>query len=463
MKITLAKKLSIAILIAILGSIALTSFISNYTVNKKFKEYLIDEHKSKENDVIKIIEDLYTKQNSFTNTNKDEIQRYAELQKLYVEVRDLNNNTLYSSGNDYLQQKNGMGNMMMGSMMRKFSGMNLGQYTENKYPLSINNKNVGTIIIGYFGTSYLSSGSVTFMSTLNHSFLLSAFIALIFGLLISIIISKGISKPIINITKTANTMRTGNLEVRALVNTSTKEIDELSNSINYLAETLNDQEMLRKRMTSDIAHELRTPLTTLKTHIEAFIDGIWEPTTERFESFYEEIERLTKLVDNLRNLAKLEQINLNLNKSEVNISIELEKIIDSFKPLYIKEIYELNGMVEPDITTILDKDKFKQIITNLLSNSYRYLRENGKVTVTLRKENQNIIIKVIDNGIGIPEKDLPYIFERFYRSDISRNANTGGSGIGLTITKAFVEAHGGKISAQSKENGGTTFTITLPA
>ncbi|GFZ30364.1 two-component sensor histidine kinase [Clostridium zeae] len=463
MKISLMKKLSIAILIAILGSIALTSFISNYTVSQKFKEYLIDEHKSKENDAIKIIEDLYAKQNNFTNTNKDEIQRYAELQKLYIEVRDLNDTTLYSSGNDYLKQNNHMGNMMMGSMMKNFSGMNLGEYTENKYPLSINNKNVGTIIIGYFGTSYLSSGSVTFMSTLNHSFLLSAVIALVFGLLISIVISKGISKPIINITKTANIMRAGNLEVRSIVNTNTKEIDELSNSINYLAETLNDQEMLRKRMTSDIAHELRTPLTTLKTHIEAFIDGIWEPTPERFESFYEEIERLTKLVDNLRNLAKLEQTNLNLNKSEVNISNELEKIIDSFKPLYIKENYELNEIIEPEITTILDKDKFKQIVTNLLSNSYRYLKENGRVTVTLKKENQNIIIKVIDTGIGIPEKDLPYIFERFYRSDLSRNKNTGGSGIGLTITKAFVEAHGGKISAHSKENEGTTFTICFPA
>jgi signal transduction histidine kinase len=338
----------------------------------------------------------------------------------------------------------------------------MGEYTENKYPLSVENKDMGTIIIGYFGASYLSSASLAFISTLNHSLIVSAIVAIIFGIIISIVISKQISKPLARITETANKMRDGNLNVRVSVNTSTKEIDELSNSINYLAETLNNQEMLRKRLTSDMAHELRTPLTTLKTHIEAFMDGIWEPTNERFEIFYKEIERLTKMVDSLRNLSKLEQTNISLNKSKVNLSNELEKIIDVYKPMYIKENYELTSMIDKDIIAIIDVDKFKQIMNNLLSNSYKYLRLNGKATVVLKKEDHNIIIKVIDNGIGIPEKDIPYIFERFYRSDLSRSKNTGGTGIGLTITKAFVEAHGGKIYLESKSNEGTTFTVELP-
>lgn len=461
MKISLMKKLSLGFLIAVLGSIALASFISNYTVGKEFRQYLVDEHKSRIDNVIKIVEDLYIGQSNFSNISQDEIQRYAEMQELYIEVNDLNNNTIYSSGNSHLQHKSMMENMM-GSMMHNFSGMNIGEYTEDKYPLLANNKNIGTITVGYFGTSYLSSGSVTFISTLNHSFIVSAFIALVFGLLISIIISKQLSKPIVKITETANKIRAGNLEVRAKVDTNTKEIDELSNSINYLADTLKNQDMLRKRLTSDMAHELRTPLTTLKTHVEAFIDGIWEPTTERFESFYEEIERLTKMVDNLRNLSKLEENNLNLNKINLNVSVELEKIIDTFKPLYIKENYELISSIAPEIEAIIDKDKFKQIMHNLLTNSYKYLKPNGKVHVILKKEKNSIIIKVIDNGMGIPEKDLPYVFERFYRSDLSRNKNTGGSGIGLTITKAFVEAHGGKIYVESKLNKGTTFTIEFP-
>ncbi|MBC2463024.1 HAMP domain-containing histidine kinase [Clostridium saccharobutylicum] len=462
MKMSLVKKLSMGFILVILGSIILASTISNYTVGNKFKNYLVDEQKTKIDNVLKIIDDLYSGQKESSEINTDEIQRYAELQDLYIEIKDIHDNTLYSSGKSYLQ-KNGMMGNMMGSMMNNSYGINMGEYTENKYPLVSNNKEeVGTIIIGYFGTSYLSSASVSFISTLNHSFIVSALVALIFGIIISIVMSKQISKPLAQITETANKMRNGDLNVRAKVNSNTKEIVELSNSINYLSQTLSNQEMLRKRLTSDMAHELRTPLTTLKTHVEAFIDGIWEPTNERFETFYNEIDRLTKMVNNLRYLAKFEQININLNKSKVNLSNELGKVVDTYEPLYIKKNYELTSIITPEIKANIDIDKFKQIMNNLLSNSYKHLRSNGKVKVVLKKENNSIIIKIIDNGIGIPDKDIPYIFERFYRSDLSRNKNTGGSGIGLTITKAFVEAHGGKIYLESTVNKGTTFTLEFP-
>jgi signal transduction histidine kinase len=462
MKMSLMKKLSLAFLLAVLGSIILVSLISNYLISKEFNKYLINQHNEKIKYIIKVVEDQYNKQRNFSDINQGEIQRFAETQGLYIEIKDLNKNTVYSTGNSLVEHKNLM-KSMIGSIIHDFSGMNFEEYIENTHRLSVDNKDIGSIKIGHFGTSYLSSSSITFIRTLNYSFVLSAIVALAFGPIISIIISKQLSKPLIKITETSNKMRNGNLEVRAVVNTNTKEIDALSNSINYLAETLSAQEMLRKRLTSDMAHELRTPLTTLKTHIEAFIDGIWEPTTERFEIFYEEINRLTKLVDNLHNLAKLEQLNINLSKSDVNLSIELEKILDTFKPLYNKEHYELNSSIIPDIHALVDKDKFKQIMNNLLSNSYNYLKPKGKVDIVLMEQNNNIIIKVIDNGIGIPERDLPYIFERFYRSDLSRNKYTGGSGIGLTITKAFVEAHDGKIYVESSLNVGTTFTIELPS
>ncbi|EHI98598.1 integral membrane sensor signal transduction histidine kinase [Clostridium sp. DL-VIII] len=461
MKISLVKRIALGFILAVLGSIILASIISNYTVGEKFKEYLVDEHKTKIENVVKSIDDLYSSQKGDSKINTEEIQRYAELQELYIEIKDINNNTIYSSGKSYLQHDNMMNNMM-GHMMKNPSGINMGEYTENEYPLEVNDKVNGSITIGYFGDSYLSSASVTFLSTLNHSLVISAIIALIFGIVISLIISKQISKPLSTITETANEIRNGNLNVRVKSSTKTKEIIELSNSINYLAETLNSQEMLRKRLTSDMAHELRTPLTTLKTHVEAFMDGIWEPTYEKFQVFYEEIERLTKMVDNLRDLAKLEQTNIVLNRSKANLSEELEKILNIYKPLYIKAEYELTGDIEPNVIAVVDVDKFKQIMNNLITNSYKYLKAKGKVTVALKNEKQNIVIKVIDNGIGIPEKDIPYVFERFYRSDSSRSKNTGGSGIGLTIVKSFVQAHGGNVYLESETDKGTIVTVELP-
>lgn len=430
-------------------------------IGEKFNQYLSNEHEADIDKVIKVAEDLYDVQNGFSASAEDEIQRYAELQELYIQISDKKGNVIYSSGSSYLQPQGMMGSMM-GSMMGGSSQAQSGDYKEESYPLEKDNKNIGTMVIGYFSTSYLTTAALNFMATLNHSLMLSAFIALLFGLIISIILSRQLSFPLVKITNTANEMANGNLGVRSRINTSTKEIKELSNSINYLAETLQQQEALRKRLTSDMAHEIRTPLTTLKTHVEALIDGVWEPTQERYESFYEEIERLTKLVDNLRNLSKLEQASLNLNKTKFNLSEELKKILISFEPLYLKENFKIISEIELNINVIMDKDKVKQIMYNLLSNAYKYLDKGGTAAVVLKTVDEEIILQVKDNGTGIPEKDLPYIFERFYRSDVSRNKTTGGTGIGLTITKAIVEAHNGRIHVESKFKEGSTFTIKFP-
>ena len=257
-------------------------------------------------------------------------------------------------------------------------------------------------------------------------------------------------------------MRNGDLETRSQVVSKTKEIDDLTTSINYLAETLQKQERLRKRLTSDMAHELRTPLTNLKSHIEALLDKVWEPTEEMLTSFYEEIERLIKLVEGLNDIAKLEQTNLNLNKSKFNLSLELGKIVTSFQPLYNDSDSKIYSSLLPDVEVLMDKDKLKQVMYNLLSNSLKYSKINGEVLLTLKSEKDSIIIEVKDNGIGISEKDLPFIFERFYRSDESRDKNTGGTGIGLTIAKAIVEAHKGTINVKSTLGEGSTFVLTFP-
>jgi len=340
--------------------------------------------------------------------------------------------------------------------------MRIGDYIEEKYKLNINNEDSGTIIIGYFGNWNVSEEAMNFKTTLNKSLLVSGVIALTLGLLISFIISKGLTIPLIKISKTADEMRKGNLGIRANIKTGTMEIDNLSESINYLAETLQNQDMLRKRLSSDMAHEIRTPLTTLKTYIEAIMDGVWEPTKERLESCHEEIERITKLTETLQNLSKVEEGNIIINKIKINISKEIEKILNTFEATYSKKNLKLKKEIPLNIFANLDKDKFKQIMYNLLSNAYKYSKDGGEVIIKLRKNNNLIEIYVKDNGMGIPKNDLPYIFERFYRGDLSRTRETGGAGIGLTITKEFVEAHGGKIEVESIYEKGSIFKLTLP-
>lgn len=456
MKISLVKKLSLAFLLTVIISLITASLISNYMIGKKFNNYLINEHKAMEVRTATIINNLYNEKIGFSTASEDEILRYASAQNLYIQIKNINGEIIFTSNNLTSTQKT-----MMGSMMRN-SLNTADQYSEDKYPLKKGTKSIGTITFGYYNSSYFNSSAQTFIMTLNHSFLLSALIALILGLIISIFFSKQISLPLTKITSTANKIRTGNLEARSLVISKTKEIDDLSTSINYLAETLQKQELLRKRLTSDMAHELRTPLTNLKSHIEALLDKVFEPTDEILTGFHEEIQRLIKLVNGLNDAAKLEQTTTILNKSKFNLSLELEKIINSFKPLYETSGLKIYSKLATNLEIFMDKDKFKQVIYNLLSNALKYSKENGEVLVTLKSFANTIIIEIKDNGIGISEKDLPFIFERLYRSDESRNKNTGGAGIGLTIVKNIVEAHKGTIKVTSSLGVGTTFIITLP-
>ena len=461
MKLSLKKKLSLGFLLTAIVSILIAVLISNSMIGNKFNSYLIDEHKTKVNNLATTIGGLYDPQTGFSASSSEEILRYSSAEELYIQVKDAAGVVIFTSGSINSEHKTMMGSMM-GSMMNNFSAIKPGQYTEDSYPLSKNNKKFGTIIFGYYGTSFLNEGALTFRTTLNHSFFLSAFIALIFGFIVSILLSKQLSSPLIKITDTANRMRNGDLEARSHVASKTKEIDDLTTSINYLAETLQKQELLRKRLTSDMAHELRTPLTNLKSHVEALLDKVWEPTDEMLQSFYEEINRLIKLVEGLNDIAKLEQTNLNLNKSKFSLSLELEKILTSFEPLYNTSNIKIHSNLDENVEVLMDKDKLKQVMYNLLSNSLKYSKVNGEVLLTLKADNNGINISVKDNGIGISQKDLPFIFERFYRSDESRDKNTGGAGIGLTIAKTIIEAHSGTISVNSTLGEGSTFNLRFP-
>ncbi|MCT4619450.1 MAG: ATP-binding protein [Marinisporobacter sp.] len=459
MKKSLSKKFALIFLITVFGAILIASLISNYRIDQQFDKYLLEEHERKIENIKEMIEDLCDPKDLFQGVHNSEIQRYAVLEDLYIQINDVNGNRVFSSGEEHLYHRRMMGSMM-GNMMRGSSKKNMGEYTEEKYPIIKNGEKIGTMIIGYFGVGSVTERDIAFKNTMNQSFVIAIGITLIFALIISSILSKQMTKSLEKITKVANEMRNGNLQIRSEVNTNTLEIDQLSESINFLAQTLQQQEHLRKRLTSDMAHEIRTPLTTLQSHIEALIDGIWEVTPERLKSCHEEIIRLKKLVEDLKNLAKLEKDNFYLDKSGFDLSDMIGKAIESLRSQYTKKNLKIVVDIEPSIKVFMDQDKIKQILFNLLSNAYKYSDEGGIVEIGVKVE-EKIIVWVKDGGIGIPKEDLPYIFERFYRTEISRSRETGGVGIGLTITKALIESHNGQIKVESRVGKGSLFTITF--
>ncbi|MCX8031741.1 MAG: cell wall metabolism sensor histidine kinase WalK [Thermodesulfovibrionales bacterium] len=209
-----------------------------------------------------------------------------------------------------------------------------------------------------------------------------------------------------------------------------------------------------------MSHELRTPITTIKSHVEAMIDGIWQPTEDRLRSCLDEIERLNKLIEEIKLLAEYE-IEERIEKQEFNLRELIKQIVLNFEKNFLDKGLILETHLE-DVILYADKNKIAQVIINLLSNAIKYSRDGGKIYIEVKGKSEGAYIKIKDDGMGIPKKDLPYIFERFYRVDQSRNKETGGAGIGLSIVKRIIEMHKGEISVNSELNKGTEFIIKLP-
>jgi signal transduction histidine kinase len=195
--------------------------------------------------------------------------------------------------------------------------------------------------------------------------------------------------------------------------------------------------------------------------MEAMLDGIWEPDEARLESCHEEIIRLNRLVGDLEKLERYEAENASLSLSEFDVSDLIRHILHNFESEFRKKGVALSFEGEEEILRA-DRDKISQVVTNLVSNALKYTPEGGQVRVRVRAAEHSTELIVSDSGKGIPPEDLPYIFERFYRADRSRNRLTGGLGLGLTITKAIVEAHRGTVEVVSEVDRGTTFTVSLP-
>lgn len=291
--------------------------------------------------------------------------------------------------------------------------------------------------------------------SLDRSFLLTFAGAALFGVLMSIAIARWISVPVERLTAAARRMESGDLAVR-VEPSGGAEVEELAHSFNAMAAAIDRNEELRRRMVSDVAHELRAPLTNLRCELESIQDGLTTATPERIASLHDETMHLSALVDDLQDLSLADAGRLEIDARPANVSAIVKRAAAGMESRGVKIVAE--GSEE--VMAVADARRVVQILTNLLSNAIA--AESEAVRVTWEVVDGEIVIRVIDHGIGIAADELPRIFERFYRVDASRSRATGGAGLGLPIVRQLVIAHGGRVWAESTLGAGSTFSFTLP-
>ena len=301
--------------------------------------------------------------------------------------------------------------------------------------------------------------------SLDRSFFWIFLAATLFGIVMAVAIARAISSPVERLTAAARRMESGDLAVRVEPGGGA-ELEELAHGFNAMAATLARNEELRRRMVSDVAHELRAPLTNIRCELESMQDGLTALTPERIASLHDETMHLASLVDDLQDLALAEAGRLDIDPQPVAVVALARRAAAGIEPRArergVTIRCEGDDDVDDDLIVLADARRTVQILTNLLTNAVAHMENEGEVRIAWSRDDGEAIVRVIDSGVGIPADELPHIFERFYRVDISRSRSTGGAGLGLSIVRQLVAAHGGRVWAESEVGKGSTFSFTLP-
>src|SRR6266487_5576452 len=317
---------------------------------------------------------------------------------------------------------------------------------------------------GVDGSNAMSQLYLDFRASFNEALIYAAFAAMIVAIGLSLYLSRSVIAPVRAMSFATQRIANGRYEERVQVR-GEDELAQLAMRFNQMAEKLNEVESMRRRLIGDVSHELRTPLTAIKGSMEGLMDGVLPATQETYQQIHAEADRLNHLVDDLQELSRVESRAHELDLHPLDVSSLMRTVTKRLRPQAESKHIVLDIELTPDLPPVLvDEDRAVQVLTNLTGNALQYTPENGRVTLSAKRTNNEVQVSVRDTGLGIPPEHLQHIFDRFYRVDKSRSRRAGGgSGIGLTIARALVEAHGGRIWAESAGEGqGSTFSFTLP-
>lgn len=446
---TIRKRLSILLVICSITAILLITLFVNITVNNRFNSYMIDIQNKRYERIVDYFQEIYKRDGSWGDSSGIELMHEAYMSNYYLTLMDKDETLVWGMDpKDIIYNPAAM------------PADNKGVYSSKKFDIVVDENIVGYINIGQYSSVLLSEEDMNFKSAINTSIFASGALALLIIVFISLYFSKQFSTPIKQLARLSTELSSGNFKMKTAGKSDIEELENLRNSMNILSEKLNSQDILRKRLVTDISHEIRTPLNVLQNNLEAMIDGVFPVTPERLNYLNEEVIRFGRLLSNLDTLKSFETENIEMDYENVHLDQLISDIYkDFYRAFENKNIaFDYIVMQDEDYNIIGDRNKLKQVFINLISNSLKFTKSNGNVSIHLSGNSRNISVKIKDDGIGIKQEDIPFIFERLYRGDKSRHKEEG-SGIGLTIAKNILDLHGASIEVQSEEGQGSMFTV----
>jgi signal transduction histidine kinase len=327
--------------------------------------------------------------------------------------------------------------------------------------IEVDGRRVGYLVPGNAVTA-LREPELSFLGSLGQTMVPVGIAACAVAILLGLFLTWQLTDPLRKLTAAAQGIAGGDLSQRVDIK-SKDEFGALGRTFNEMGENLARAEKLRQNMVADIAHELRTPLSVMRGNLEAILDGVFEPTRENVAAIHREAILLSRLVDDLQELALAEAGQLRIEMEPSSMNSLIDRVGKSSSARAAQAGVSIVTDVAGDLPLVnMDQQRIGQVLSNLLDNALRYSPHGGMVTIRAERTADAVRVDVVDQGPGMDPKEVSLVFERFYRGDKARSRTTGGVGLGLAVVKQLVEAHGGRVWAESTKGQGATLSFTLP-
>ena len=462
MKKSLRFQLSLSSALPVLLTVCLISLSAHFFIQRQFDQYIMNQQAAHAASLAESISSQYD--GHHRDWNLDYLHgfgMYALSDGYIMKVYDAAGAAVWDAENHDMTLCHGVMDSILSRMRQQKPGTNVDLIEASFDLTSDEGVEIGSVVIQYYTPNYAHESDFGFFQALDQLLIYAALASLVIAVVIGLWMARRIARPITAVTQAAREISIGHTGVRIPEHTGSTELKTLTSAVNQMAEELESQEERKRRLTTDVAHELRTPIANISSYLEAMAEGVWEPTPERLAECHQEARRIAGIVGQLETLHRSEEHELTVQKSSVSVRQLCESAASSFARS-LEERKQQCSIEGDDFILQTDKDKLRQILNNLLSNAIKYSPEGTAITIILSHTEKEAQIRVQDQGIGIPKTEQALIFERFYRTDLSRSRQTGGAGIGLAIVKALTEQLDGRITVESRENEGSAFTIFLP-